>query len=170
MRALRLFSTGAVMLLLAVSAVGVAAQPEEEEAESVTHVTGTVTPRQADPGIREFDECGCHWRGTTWEGPLTMSDPRLTGHQWSDWNIDEFAPHPNGAVYVGNMGVVNDEGSWEGTFSGVEYPGTGDDHLQGLLFGEGAYRGLSAMLYYTETDGRWEVEGLVFPGKPPPLP
>jgi hypothetical protein len=169
MRALRLFLTGAVILLLAVSAVGAAGQPEEET-ESVTHVTGTVTPRQTDPGIREFDECGCHWRGTTWEGPLTMSDPRLTGHQWSDWNIDEFAPHPNGAVYVGNMGVVNDEGSWEGTFSGVEYPGTGDDHLQGLLFGEGAYRGLSAMLYYTETDGRWEVEGLVFPGKPPPLP
>jgi len=68
----------------------------------------------------------------------------------------------------GTIRIVNDEGAWYGTLSGVNM-GT-DTHMTGWLQGEGAYTGLS---YYYESvmngvtlDGT--VVGIIYPGDPPP--
>lgn len=169
MRTLRLSLAGTLMLVLLAGLAGAAVAQSET---GPVHVTGTIDGRQTESGASVLTDKAFQHREQTYVGSLEMSDPRLSGEQWSTWNYDEIRPlGANGMVAAGTFGVENDEGSWAGTFSGVEYPGATETLLQGWLVGHGPYDGLSAYLSYVlPHSGTMTVEGMIFSGNKPPFP
>jgi hypothetical protein len=169
MRMLRSSLAGMLMLVMLGGLTGAALAASETEP---VHVTGTIDGRQTEMGESELTDAVYQHRDQTYVGSLESSDPRLSGEQWSTWNYDQIRPlGMNGMVAAGTFGVTNDEGSWAGTFSGVEYPGASEVVLQGWLVGQGAYDGLSAYLSYVLPDsGAMTVEGMIFSGSLPPFP
>ena len=169
MRMMRLSLAGTIVLALLGGLAGAALAQSEN---GPVHVTGTIDGRQTESGESVLTDEAFQHREQTYVGSLEMSDPRLSGEQWSTWNYDEFRPlGSTGMVAAGRFGVENDEGSWTGTFSGVEYPDATKTLVQGWLVGQGAYDGLSAYLSYVlPHSGTMTVEGMIFSGIVPPLP
>lgn len=147
-----------------------AALDPSEVIAAVSGTTGGFTDTSADPLV--FGDTAIEMRNVRLEGPLTLSDPRLSGHFWSVHNVDQFFDDL-GEAGVGTVGIDNDEGSWTGTFRGFEMPGVQDGYAwyyNLLLTGSGAYDGLSAMLQFDPQEAFWAIEGIIFPGELPEYP
>ena len=109
------------------------------------------------------------WSGAaSSRGPIDSGDPRLSGTLWTIENIDIYIDS-QGQVVVGVVGIDNEDGAWRGTSLGYTTPQWGA-YSQNFLSGEGAYEGLSAILFLMDNGTDLDVEGMVFPGGLPPYP
>jgi len=169
MRRLRMSLAGTVMVAL-LGGLGAVVVAQAETGP--LHATGTLHRTQTTTGEVSFVDGVFRYRGSSLAGTLDVSDPRLSGDLWSIWNYDELGPAGSpGTVAAGTFGVENEEGSWTGTFSGVQYPGSTETLVQGWLTGLDAFDGLSAYLAYVHHGtGPMSVESMVFPGVLPPFP
>jgi hypothetical protein len=103
---------------------------------------------------------------------IEMSDSRLTGSITLDVFSDRFegAGHPATDVGWGTVRIENAAGVWEGTTvdtGDLAAGGRGIGYYE--LVGSGAYQGLSAIVFETETpeeESAWS--GIIFPGDLPP--
>jgi hypothetical protein len=166
--------------LLAGSAVGVAAQ-DDEEAAGVTSFTGSFSSDAEWPDVATetelpngFTETTGHVRLNSW----VSSDPRLSGDVATvvNWVLD---PDGFGAMETGGQPnmlntsiteLTNDGGSWLG--EGVSMSSTDLDVATDniILVGRDGYDGLTA---YVLIDGReWPptYSGVIFPSAMPDVP
>ncbi len=163
--------------LIAGSAIAVAAQ--EDASSEATLVTGTVGASTVigEPvstiadGVEDV-------RGLVREGPIEMSDPRLTG---SLSRVLNFRVHPVGTeaglVVQADLWRIDNEGeSWSGPSTAIS--GLGEvpsditvDIETVVLAGEGDYDGLSAYLVadWSPEIGA-DMQGAIFSGEMPPVP
>ena len=92
-------------------------------------------------------------RGFTWAGTITATDPRFSGTHYYSWDADVYslASGDEGqGVWAEGHRIENDEGAWQGSQTGASLP---DGTLQAspaFLTGEGAYEGLTAVLFVME--------------------
>jgi hypothetical protein len=180
MRTLRVVLAGTVVLTLlgGLGAVAVA-QPDDAEQVSLglSPVTGTVTiVRWHEDDAESYGEDRSRYRGGLVEEVIEVDDPRMSGTVWSTWNFDTL-PDPSGLVFgaggalgTGSTEIVNDDGSWRGTFHGYKDPATFDWFIEYDLAGTGAYEGHSALLHVKGQGGRMDVDGFIFPGAWPEYP
>jgi len=102
---------------------------------------------------------------------LLMDDPRLTGEFWHgrNWHVFEGA-----VVDTGTVSLETEDGGWAGTSIGCADCSAARKRLEyAQLTGEGAYEGLSAILYFAELErgAKWHpVHGVIFSGDLPPFP
>lgn len=164
-----------VVGLVAGSAIAASAQDASSEAAFATGTVGASTvvgepvSTIAD-GVEDV-------RGLVREGPIEMSDPRLTGLLLRVLNLTVH-PIGEGALMVQSdlWRIENDGGTWTGpstAISGIgEIPSDVTADLETVvLTGEGDYDGLSAYLvadWSPETGA--DVQGAIFAGGMPPGP
>jgi hypothetical protein len=164
-----------VYWVLAIPApLAVAAGPD---VASVTHVTGRlISTRYDDAGTIVATATGSQQRrGLVQVQRVAWSDPRLPSHMRTVLNIDGYMLESREGVlpFRGSLRLEGLTGWWSGTQRGVLH--ADGCFWQDLLIGEGAYRGLFAVL-----DGRMEFdaggagvtvwEGYIFEGTEPPKP
>jgi hypothetical protein len=97
-----------------------------------------------------------------------MSDARLSGDVTATDNADRFCDGECGPdtlqadILWGTIEIANDGGTWVGT-------SVGSNQTYYLLTGTGAYGGLSALLFETESaEGDVTWAGVIVPGSLPP--
>jgi hypothetical protein len=94
-----------------------------------------------------------------------MNDPRANGTGLVTIDAEDYGGM---GPEWGTFRLENDEGAWEGRMSGVHMGA--DTLMTGWLQGEGAYAGLT-YYYSLEIDNTGftaAVEGIIYPGDPPP--
>ena len=113
------------------------------------------------------------YRGAVDAMALEMDDARLAGTMYLARNSDHIGEryeHHDGEVWTGTLELVNEDGSWVGTVRGYTSMNPANLHWHMELTGTGGHEGLSALLEAEGPYGRWDVEGLVFPGALPGYP
>ena len=164
----------ASMSMLVGSAVGGMAQSDEADDASVSQGAAEVTGSsghgiQYDSGRTELLEGKASMLGEAWEVTLGgMSDPRLDGTMRTAYNRDFYGMH--GQVKSFATRIDNDHGSWLGTGQGYLGSSVGNWYFHALYAGDGAYAGLSALIFTLDVDGEYDYFGLVFPGELPEVP
>jgi hypothetical protein len=99
-----------------------------------------------------------------------VSDPRLAGTWRTVINRDVYRDSVSD-VWTSAARIDNAEGSWLGHFTGYLDPDDGRWYHQGILTGTGAYEGLTAIVFKTNTGAMsYDVHGMVFPGDLPEAP
>jgi len=99
-------------------------------------------------------------------GRSEMNDERLSGDVTLRDNGDFFLSDWEDILW-GTISIVNDEGTWDGRLVGTsDESGIGSKYYE--LVGSGAYEGLSAVLFETETSDGNHWGGVIFPGELPP--
>jgi len=173
MRTLRLSLVGVVALVLLGGLGGaVVAQPESDAPGSDESTVLSFT--MPDHGLTEapavlfHDGLGLRQR-FSFQGAIDSGDPRLSGKLWAILDHDTYSDS-QGSVFVGIVGIDNDDGAWRGTSRGYSTPNNEHIYDQLLLTGEDAYEGLSAILFLMDTGTGWDVVGMVYPGELPPMP
>ena len=172
--------------LLAGSAVGVAAQDEEAEAEAASgssYFTGTFTAAwpPVDEGTETMGSDGFSiTRGMVLaEEAIETSDPRVSGSLSRVLNFDvhTLAEKEKGPEFLEHFAeawrLENEGGSWTGLGTGFIHAGAVDeptDLVTVLLTGEGGYEGLTAYVFVDATQDPIAVEGGVFTGEAVPAP
>ena len=173
MPALRLSFAGAVTLTLSVGIAGVVAQDEsgatEPDGSALLSFSMPYLNRVIESPRVEFGEGRILHRGEVLEQPIDSGDPRLSGTLGISLDWDTHADS-SGIVAVGAVHIDNEDGAWQGTSLGYSRPGWSRRHHQYNLTGEGAYEGLSAILFLIDDGTGFAVEGIVFPGELPPIP
>lgn len=122
---------------------------------------GSIT-RSEQTGFAEYaaDDGTLLSEGEQWLMELATDDPRLSGTFQIVWNM---ATHDNVFNVVTARGRIdNEHGSWIGTERGYDHPAHGWQ-WQGQYGGQGAYEGLTTLLFWQGDD----VHGIVFPGEMP---
>ncbi len=177
MKGLKTIAAAIVVSLIAGSAIAVAAQ--EETTSEATFATGTVGASTVigEP-ISTITDGVEDVRGLVREGPIEMSDPRLTGSLVRVINFSVRPVSSSGALLIQTdlWRVENDGGSWSGPSTAIsglgEVPSDITVNLEtAVLTGEGDYDGLSAYLvadWSPETGA--DMQGAIFSGEMPPLP
>lgn len=104
----------------------------------------------------------------------TSNDPRVSGKATYTFDWDSWGdPSSGSTVGWGTGKLVNDGGSWVGTYTET-YSSKNGDLLLWWWKGEGGYAALAYVMYAVipEADVAWTyaVEGLIYPGSPPPTP
>ena len=99
------------------------------------------------------------------------SDPRVAGQATITVNYDAYPDETGfpGATQVryGEMQLVNEDGTWVGSFAGSLANG---GFVQTYwLEGTGAYEGLSYVVTAGGLGNTWRSQGLIFPGAIPPM-
>lgn len=125
--------------------------------------------------VETFDDEGNRLtlRGMTGSGTSEMDDPRLSGVWEQTVNLNEFAqPDTDERVEIhwGGLTIANDAGTWAGTWTSTYDSAAVSETplIQYQLTGDGAFKGLSAILSITSTGWpRSAVAGAIFPG---PIP
>ena len=172
MRTLRLSLTGTVILALLGGAGGVAIAQMDAEADAVY-----VTPVSEEP---VSSDSGTITRGQTLyssrDGENVFisewSDPRVSGKTTVVWNVD-VDPKTGQGIMWGTNHIENDGGTWEGSFSGIEYEPLGDDDyytVNGWLTGDGEYAGYTFFFQvdaYQYGGPTRKAHGIIFKGQPP---
>ncbi len=110
-------------------------------------------------------------RGSALDCSMDLGDARLKGTADMSWNYDCYDAVGAGCVRWGSVVLTGPDGTWEGTFSGVESPaGSGAsfsaEYIE--LAGRGAYDGLAYVgqaANQFSTSGRWF--GIVYEGELP---
>ena len=158
MRTLRLLLAGAVSLaLLGGITAGVVAQPEAEapgsDESTLLSFTLPYHPPTEAPAVL-FDDGRTLRQRFSFQGAIDSGDPRLSGKLWAVLDHDTYSDS-QGSVFVGIVGIDNDDGAWRGTSRGYSTPNNERVYDQLLLTGEDAYEGLSAILFLMDngTDG-----------------
>jgi hypothetical protein len=174
---------GMVILALVVGlSVTVSAQ-DDDEALTVTHVTGKQSSMSMTSEPEEWEDGDVLYRrGVRTERTVEWSDPRLPSRFLADTNAN-WHVFGDGAVggFANAVRLVGEEGDWAGT----EYSLLDPESAVGLyvLAGEGVYDGLWAMLVgslVVDADGNLVIdadnqatsvyEGYVFESALPPMP
>ena len=146
------------------------AQPAADPPAAVS-VQGTSTlVGQGSPGVVALDGSVFRLRGSELATVEASSDDRVSGQAFITVNYDAYpdADGTMGATQVryGEMQLVNDGGTWEGTFSGSFSNGA---FVQTYwLEGTGAYEGYSYVVTAGGMGSVWASQGLIFPGALPP--
>lgn len=177
MRALR--ASLAVLVVIAfIGAAGGAATAQEETGLEYTTITGTAAAgtRTAEPDITAGATVPQEIAmGMGYRSFMHTSDPRLCGRFENIQNYYGLAGgSTGGAVRTGTGRLSNAGGSWLADFQGFTKPDA--DALSSTYYltrfeGEGDYEGLSAVtLWLPSGTGRWDIEGVLFPGEMPPMP
>jgi hypothetical protein len=118
-------------------------------------------------------------RGMETSGAAMFDDPRLTGTYSTTGGTDEFplvGTSDRVEIWWGTIRIENKDGAWSGTttstYDSAQPTETGLQLIE--LTGEGAYKGLSALLWETSNAARSSVPraapfaGAIFPGPLPP--
>jgi hypothetical protein len=108
-----------------------------------------------------------HWVDSS--NTAELSDPRLSGALTIDLTRERFDEVGTDLGWA-TVRLENDAGFWEGTSVDTSDPTTqGREVAYYELVGGGAYEGLSAVVFQTETTGdEWLWSGIIFPGDLPP--
>ncbi len=175
MRTMRLSLVGTVILGLlgGLGVVVVAAQTDEgavEQLSLATYVTGTRDFTEFSEGPTDTTEGGLEesydWRV---DYVLELSDPRVAGTltMLGDYvEMQETGPRDTG-VGQGSVRLVNDGGTWAGTWSRAAHPPCGV-HTYVWLVGEGAYEGLTfwsmECSHQVEPTDKTPIEAVIFQG------
>ena len=102
--------------------------------------------------------------GAHYQMELTeMDDPRLNGTFQIVWNEVTFSGIHD--VVTASNRIDNEDGSWVGVERGYNHPRRGWN-WQGVYQGQGAYEGLSALLFWEQAIG-YDGHGIIFPGTMP---
>jgi hypothetical protein len=102
---------------------------------------------------------------------VTTGDSRVSGSRSSTWNIDFWGDLsvPRGAlVQWGTARLQNDGGAWEGRATGVGSSFIRGDIIVNWYTGTGDYAGLAYFELWRGSNP-YQIDGLIFPGDPPPL-
>jgi len=181
MRTLRLTIAGTVVLSLlgGLGAAAAVAQSEGaagEEPRQATRVSGTQTFAEYvdEPTITTVGEVEqtCDWRA---EYVMEMSDPRVSGA----FTVLGYFVEPSGTgprdadAGQGSVQLVNETGTWSGTWSSAYHPTSGE-HTYVWLEGEGAYEGLTFWSNHcsrqVHSPQEQPIDGVIFEGIAPPMP
>jgi hypothetical protein len=171
MRTVRLSMAGALILGLlgGIPAVTVAQSDAPATTESALLSDTMPYPIVTDPTPYIFEEDRVLVRDYGFGGTIDTGDPRLSGESWAIWNDDRHLDS-QGSVVAGLIGIDNELGSWRGTFRGYTTANNARIYLLSELAGEGAYEGLSAILFQLDNGSGFDLEGMVYPGELPPFP
>jgi len=186
MRTLRMPFVGMVILALVGGlSVTVSAQGDDE-ALTVTHVTGKQSSMSMTSEPQEWEDGDVLYRrGLGTERTVEWSDPRLPSRLLADTN-ENWHVSGDGAAGGGTSAVrlVGEEGDWAGTGYGL-IDTLDPESSVGLfvLAGEGAYEGLWVMLVRSlvvDADGNLVIdadnqvtsvyEGYIYESELPPMP
>jgi hypothetical protein len=110
-------------------------------------------------------------RGDTVACTDTSNDPRVSGDATYTFDWDSWGSIVSGSTVGWGTGkLVNDGGSWVGTYTET-YSTRNGDLLMWWWKGEGGYDGLAYVMYAVipNEDVAWTypVQGLIYPGEPP---
>jgi hypothetical protein len=111
-------------------------------------------------------------RGSTWKGPITATDPRFTGTHYATTSGINYQPPSEEGQRISADGhrIENDEGAWHGSgFLASLADGT-ERWGPVFLTGEGAYAGLTAVLFETEGTCFLNFRGVLMDVPEPPVP
>jgi hypothetical protein len=112
-------------------------------------------------------------RGFTWSGAITATDERFSGTHYYSFDDDGYtlaSGEPGPRVVAEGHRIENDEGAWQGWSMGA---GLSEDSLAlspAFLTGEGAYEGLTAILFADEGICSFNFRGIVIEVPEPPVP
>jgi hypothetical protein len=112
-------------------------------------------------------------RGFTWAGTITATDPRFSGTHYYSWDWDGYtlASGAEGpSAYAEGHRIENDDGAWQGAATGATLPGGTSAYGPVVLTGEGAYEGLTAVLFGIEDACFFDFRGIVMEFPDPPVP
>jgi hypothetical protein len=99
------------------------------------------------------------WRNVVWIFDQKSSDPRLTGTVETRYSVD-LRPDGSGELW-GTLVIRNDEGTWEGEWTGTIARGGTTHYILGEASGTGAYKGLTYHLqgHFLEKSGEGFAPG-----------
>jgi hypothetical protein len=112
-------------------------------------------------------------RGYTWAGAIDATDPRFSGTHYTSWDADEYtlASGAKGpSAYAEGHRIENAEGAWQGAAAVATLPDGTTAAGPVVLTGEGAYEGLTAVLFVIEDSCFFDFRGLVMEFPDPPVP
>ena len=115
--------------------------------------------------------------GESYTFPWDANDPRISGTATiitneTDYREGATALAPTGqagTVRTGLIRIVNDEGSWEGPITNLQFGSPEFASTSGWLTGAGAYEGLSALVVWS-FPGDGTFYGHITAEGPPPTP
>ncbi|MFV2063099.1 MAG: hypothetical protein ACC726_06235 [Chloroflexota bacterium] len=169
MRALRIALVVLVVLAVSIGSAVAAVGSSPEDQPSLNHVTGSlIVDPQTSGGTFHIQDRVFQYRDYPIAGSeLTFSDPRLDGELRSNWNWDIHSSGSQPVPSWGTMRISADENAWEGTFTGIRSADGQPFVVRAILFGQGAYDGLSATLDIsasgTAAGDTWTVDGVIHP-------
>jgi hypothetical protein len=112
-------------------------------------------------------------RGFTWAGTITATDPRFSGMHYVSWDGDSYtlASGDEGpSAFAEGHRIENADGAWQGASIGATLPGGTAEASPVVLTGEGAYEGLTAVLFRSEGSCFIAFRGIVMEFPDPPVP
>jgi hypothetical protein len=112
-------------------------------------------------------------RGDTWVGTITATDARFSGRHYYSFEANAYtlASGDELGTFAEGHRIENDDGAWQGSATGANLPDGTFGASPVFLTGEGAYEGLTAVLFATEGSCFFDFRGVImeFPD-PPPVP
>jgi hypothetical protein len=169
--------TGLTLAFLGGSAIAVTAaldgEPDPDQAPRVAvYFTSTGIPTSQTEGtFDERDDIYRHRDAVIIYEEGEASDPRLSGTTTVTFNVD-VDPWTGEGIMWGTMRIENEGGTWEGTYTGMEYePPEGDLWANSAwLTGSGDYAGYSVYMQSSGRQGEGSSgtsHGVIFKGQPP---
>jgi hypothetical protein len=113
-------------------------------------------------------------RGFTWAGAITATDERFSGTHYYSFDADDYTlpsglPGPH--AFAEGHRIENDQGAWQGWLVGAGMTRDDGSSSPAYLTGEGAYQGLSAILFpYDKAGCFFSFRGLIMEFPEPPVP
>lgn len=177
MRKIRIREAALSVAAMVVMSSTAGAQPEGDDgsgasSQAAISVSGTSTlVGEAARGTTTLDGDIVRVRDNVLLTVETATDDRASGRALITVNIDAYpdAAGTAGASQVryGRMRLVNDDGAWAGLFAGSFANG---GFVQTYwLEGEGDFEGWSYVVTAGGNGQVWRSQGLIFPGRLPPL-
>lgn len=166
-------TAGAVMVLaltLGFSLVSSVAAQERPNVSPAASVQGTSRlVGQVQPGSTVIEAGVLMTRQNILLTVEEASDLRVTGRARITLNIDAYLNGGDGPpglqIRYGTMRLVNDDGAWEGRFTGrLDAGGFAQTYW---LVGEDAYEGLTYVMTAGGEGPVWASSGVIYPGRPP---
>jgi hypothetical protein len=139
--------------------------PSNGEFKAGTDISDVVTGPDGDVTIQRR-------RGFTWMGGITATDQRFSGTHYYSWDGDSYTLASGDAgqsAWAEGHRIETDAGAWNGSSSGLTMP-EGTQNSVIILTGEGAYEGLTAVLYSFEGGCFFDYRGIVTEIPAPPVP
>ena len=168
MRALRTVTLFLAVMALAVGSTVVAAATSEETVSPIVPVTGSLSVARLPGGTFDVQDRVFQYRDFPVAGTTTgLSDARLAGDLVSNWSWDVHALGDVPKPAWGTMTIAAQDGTWEGTFTGIQRGDREPVGVRAFLFGTGPYEGLCATLDIAADDmsgpSTWIVDGVIHP-------
>lgn len=168
MRTLRVATFVVAVLALGLGSTIAAVATTDQAINPISEVTGSLDVERLPGGTFAVQDRVFQYRdypvgGSSWR----LSDPRLSGYVISDWSWDVHTLGDQPKPAWGTMTIAAGDGTWEGTFTGIQYADFDTVGVRAFLLGSGTYEGLCATLDITSTGmsgpNTWVVDGVVHP-------